>query len=157
MSAPSFEPPEIREVAPDDAVYVALTQQYFDELRVRFGAFDEPAAESLVHDARSGCALVAFDHRGAMGCATLRLLDARTAEVKRMFVDPRARGRRVGEAMLVALEDAARTRGCARVVLDTHASLVEAAHLYRRVGYREIERYNDNPYAAVWFEKRLTE
>lgn len=152
---PLTQPPEVREVASDDATHIALTQQYFDELRVRFEAFEAPAVESLLDDARSGGAFVAFDHLGPMACATLRLLDPLTAEVKRMFVHPRARGRGVGEAMLVALENAASARGCTRIVLDTHASLVEAARLYRRLGYRDIERYNDNPYAALWFEKRV--
>jgi len=33
--------------------------------------------------------------------------------------------------------------------------LVEAQAKYRREGYREIARYNDNPYAQHWFEKKL--
>jgi hypothetical protein len=33
--------------------------------------------------------------------------------------------------------------------------LVEAIAMYRRAGYREIPRYNDNPYARLWFEKAL--
>jgi hypothetical protein len=27
--------------------------------------------------------------------------------------------------------------------------------MYRRQGYREIARYNDNPYAHHWFERNL--
>jgi ribosomal protein S18 acetylase RimI-like enzyme len=41
------------------------------------------------------------------------------------------------------------------VKLDTNRSLVEAQALYRKLGYREIGRYNDNPYADHFFEKRL--
>jgi hypothetical protein len=41
------------------------------------------------------------------------------------------------------------------VVLDTNGSLGEAIALYRRSGYRDIERYNDNPYAEHWFAKDL--
>jgi ribosomal protein S18 acetylase RimI-like enzyme len=39
--------------------------------------------------------------------------------------------------------------------LDTNKSLVEAQALYRKLGYQEIARYNDNPYASHFFEKRL--
>jgi hypothetical protein len=39
--------------------------------------------------------------------------------------------------------------------LDTNASLSEALRLYRTAGYREIARFNDNPYAQHWFEKLL--
>jgi hypothetical protein len=39
--------------------------------------------------------------------------------------------------------------------LDTNAALAEAQALYRASGYAEIARFNDNPYAHHWFEKRL--
>jgi hypothetical protein len=42
-------------------------------------------------------------------------------------------------------------------LLDTNESLREALKLYRCSGYREIDRYNDNPYAHHWFEKALTD
>ena len=34
--------------------------------------------------------------------------------------------------------------------------LTDAVTMYRRAGYTEIDRYNDNPYAHHWFEKALT-
>ena len=44
-----------------------------------------------------------------------------------------------------------------RVVrLDTHRTLTEAIRMYEQAGYRAVARYNDNPYAQAWFEKRLT-
>ena len=42
------------------------------------------------------------------------------------------------------------------VRLDTNESLSEAIHLYGASGYREIDRFNDNPYAHHWFEKNLS-
>jgi GNAT superfamily N-acetyltransferase len=72
-----------------------------------------------------------------------------------MFVAMDARGLGHGRRLLRALEERARSLGCSRVVLDTAAPLKEAARMYLREGYEEIERYNDNPYAARWFEKRL--
>ena len=76
-------------------------------------------------------------------------------EIKRMWVAPQVRGRGVGRKLLGALEHAARERRLLTVRLDTHASLAEALHLYRTSGYREIPRFNDNPYAHHWFEKTL--
>jgi hypothetical protein len=35
--------------------------------------------------------------------------------------------------------------------------LTEAIHLYRNSGYQEVPRFNDEPYAHHWFEKRLTD
>ena len=40
--------------------------------------------------------------------------------------------------------------------LYTNRSLEEAKAMYRARGYRAIARYNDDPYADHWFEKRLS-
>ena len=41
--------------------------------------------------------------------------------------------------------------------LDTNGALVEAISLYRSTGWREVEAFNDEPFADHWFEKRLDE
>lgn len=40
--------------------------------------------------------------------------------------------------------------------LDTNRSLPEAQALYLKNGYREVPRFNDDPYPDHWFEKDLT-
>ncbi len=42
-----------------------------------------------------------------------------------------------------------------RLVLDTHGALTAARALYLSAGFREVERYNDNPHAQLWFAKEL--
>jgi GNAT superfamily N-acetyltransferase len=54
-----------------------------------------------------------------------------------------------------AIEAEARALGLGALRLDTNRALEEAHALYRRLGYREIARYNDNPYADHFFEKPL--
>ncbi|MFF3331111.1 GNAT family N-acetyltransferase [Streptomyces sp. NPDC002888] len=89
------------------------------------------------------------------GSAGVRLLDATTAELTRVFLLPGARGKG-GAALLVAVaEDAARELGAGRIVLDTRGDLVEARALYARLGYTETEPHNDDQYAEHWFSKRL--
>ncbi|MFF8968331.1 GNAT family N-acetyltransferase [Streptomyces sp. NPDC014995] len=89
------------------------------------------------------------------GSAGVRLVDAATAELKRVFLLPRARGRG-GAALLVgAAEEAARALGAGRMILDTRSDLTEARTLYARLGYTETEAYNDDPYAEHWFAKDL--
>jgi ribosomal protein S18 acetylase RimI-like enzyme len=45
--------------------------------------------------------------------------------------------------------------GAAVVRLETNRTLNEAIALYRSAGYHEVDRFNDEPYAHHWFEKRL--
>ena len=60
----------------------------------------------------------------------------------------------IAQRLLDALERHAVGMGLTTLQLDTNRSLKEARALYVRNGYREIARYNDNPYADHWFEKR---
>ncbi len=77
------------------------------------------------------------------------------AEIKRMWVDDTLRGMGAGYRILDALEAAARDMGVDRARLDSNRALTEAHALYRRCGYEDIPRYNDNLYAHFWFEKHL--
>ena len=133
---------------------------YYKELDQRFdGGFDPGnggyAGKPVAADA-AGVFLIARLHGRAIGCGALKPMDASTAEIKRMWVAPDASGLGLARRLLEALEDQARQAGMSRVVLDTNRSLAEAQALYRKAGYREIERYNDNSYADFWFEKNLS-
>jgi GNAT superfamily N-acetyltransferase len=55
-----------------------------------------------------------------------------------MYTMPAARGRGVGRAVLVALEDEARARGFTLARLETGDRLPEAHRLYARAGYAPI-------------------
>lgn len=90
------------------------------------------------------------------GSGALKTLERGVGEVKHLYVSDAFRGRGIATALLSHLEDEARELGFERVRLDSAAELHEAISLYRKFGYLEIARYNDNPYAAVWFEKDLS-
>ena len=92
----------------------------------------------------------------AVGCGALVDHGNGIGEIKRMWIAPEARGLGLSSRLLQALETQAIALGLMRLRLDTNRSLVEAQALYRKAGYRDIERYNDNSYADFWFEKKLT-
>jgi GNAT superfamily N-acetyltransferase len=144
------EPEDSRDAQQCIAAYYAELDRRFD------GGFDpgDGGYAGKPADA-SGVFLIARLHGRAIGCGALKLLDASTAEIKRMWVAPDARGLGVARRLLDALESQARQAGMSRVVLDTNRSLGEAQALYRKAGYRDIERYNDNSYADFFFEKKL--
>jgi GNAT superfamily N-acetyltransferase len=102
-----------------------------------------------------GSFLVAYRGDRAVACGALKRLDARTVEIKRMYVDPSERGRGVARRMLSELEQAARAVGYAVVRLDTGDRQPHALALYRSAGYHEIDDYNANPAASRWLEKHL--
>jgi ribosomal protein S18 acetylase RimI-like enzyme len=99
--------------------------------------------------------MVARLHGSHIGCGALHTLEPGVGEIKRMWVAPQARGLGVARRLLDALEGHARKLGMGRVRLDTNRALTQAQSMYRKAGYCEIERFNDNPYADFWFEKEL--
>jgi GNAT superfamily N-acetyltransferase len=90
-----------------------------------------------------GAFLVAYADGRAVGCGAVRKLDARTAEIKRMYVERGLRGRGIGRAVLDALEREARALGVRRVVLETGIRQHAAIALYERAGYSGIEPYGE--------------
>lgn len=99
--------------------------------------------------------VVAYLAGEAAGCGGFKRLDARCAELKRMYVPPRTRGLGVGRMVLERIEDRARRAGYTLMRLDTGTSQHAAQGLYRSAGYLAIPDYNGNPVASLWFEKRL--
>jgi ribosomal protein S18 acetylase RimI-like enzyme len=77
------------------------------------------------------------------GCG-VRMLDARTAELKRVYIDPDARGLGLAPRLMESVLLAARRMGAERVVLETHApTMGKALSIYRRYGFRERLPYSD--------------
>ena len=133
--------------------------QYYAELGRRFERGFDPAG-SLTAAAEElrpprGHLLVARLHGEAVGCGALRLHGGTPAELKRMWVSPAVRGMGVGRRLLTELERRARARGARVLHLETNRALTEAIALYRSSGFVEVPRFNDEPYAHHWFEKRL--
>ncbi|MGY3365629.1 GNAT superfamily N-acetyltransferase [Bradyrhizobium sp. GM2.4] len=62
---------------------------------------------------------------------------------------------RLGRRLMDMTENAARGLGIKLLRLDTNSALAEAGQLYRRSGWSEIPRFNDDPYPDLFFEKRL--
>lgn len=152
-------PIEIAVVPPQEADARWCLDRYFEELAERFeNGFDPHAGKSLSAAEMTppnGFFLVARRDGQPIGCAALVRLDADTAEIKRMWTAPAARGQGVARRMLGELDEVARKAGYRKLCLDTNRALTEAHALYRRQGFVETARYNDNPYADYWFEKDL--
>lgn len=144
---------------PASAAARFCVESYFRELDARFDAGFDPSlsisADATELSEPAGLLLVARLRGEPVGCGALKLHGAEPAEIKRMWVAPSARGLGVGRRILAELERHAHRHGADLVRLETNQTLREATGLYRSAGYMEVDRFNDEPYAHHWFEKRL--
>jgi putative acetyltransferase len=123
----------------DDPAGAALRVAQQTELRLRYGPDDhEPGPAPSAADV--DLFLVATDPVAgrAVACGALRRLGPASAEIKRMYVTPAARGSGVATILLRALEEAARDRGWYTLRLETGTAQPEAIRFYEREGYRAI-------------------
>ena len=147
---------ELGPVDVEDPRAQAALRSYFAELAKRFSAGFDPGPDAAGREFRppTGSFLLATLYGAPVGCGAVRFHDE-YAEIKRMWVDADHRGRGVGSRILETLESEAVGRGYRIARLDTNGSLAAAQALYERAGYHRIQRYNDNPYAEIWYEKPL--
>lgn len=139
--------------------------EYFAEIDARFARGFDPGdaltAGAHLLTAPSGVFVVARRGDEVVACGGVQTIDpvdsdppgTSVGEIKRMWVSPAARGRRLGARLLADLEARAWAMGHDVVRLDTNEVLHEAIAMYQRCGYVAIDRYNDNPYPTHWFEK----
>jgi DNA-binding MarR family transcriptional regulator/GNAT superfamily N-acetyltransferase len=157
LTAPGVE---IRPVDPEhpDAQY--CLSEYVSELNRRSTRGFDPSvgATALPHEVRppAGQFFVAYLHDEPIGCGAVKLHVDAPAEIKRMWIAPRARGLGLGRRLLEALETCALAGGAQLARIETSSVLPEALSLYRSAGWIEVPRFNDEPFADHWLEKRLT-
>jgi GNAT superfamily N-acetyltransferase len=116
---------------------------YRDQLQ-RYGHAENPHCDARTFDPPEGLFLVAYAGRTPVGCGGFRRYDEQTAEIKRMFVHRRHRGRGLGGRILNALETAAARSGAGHVLLETGARNLAACALYTRFGYQPVPGYSPN-------------
>lgn len=110
--------------------------------------------------AEPGFVLVARNAGRVTGCVALRpiITATATAEIRRLFVDPPARGQGTARTLLAHLLAHARHRGVERLVLNTLPSMGPAIGLYQELGFTPIEPYVHDPAEGVlWFGCELPE
>lgn len=87
------------------------------------------------------------------GCIGLRKMDHQNCEMKRLYIRPEFRGRKLGNLLVKKVIEDAREIGYSYMLLDTFSYLQRAIQIYKKFGFYEIERYNDNPMDASIYMK----
>jgi putative acetyltransferase len=137
----------------------ALVAALNAELLDRYDDFEGSGGEHAARDFETpdGTFVVGWEDGEPLACGGVCRYDETTAEIRRMYVAPSARGRGLSRLLLAALEDEARELGYDFVRLETGDQQPEAIKLYASSGFEPIPRYGpfvDDP-RSVCFEKRL--
>lgn len=87
------------------------------------------------------------------GCIGLRKTDDQTCEMKRLYIRPEFRGKKLGNILVEKIIADAKEIGYFYMLLDTLPFLQSAIHIYIKFGFYEIESYNNSPMAASIYMK----
>lgn len=99
-----------------------------------------------------GRLLLAREIEQVMGCVALRPVGPTTCEMKRLFVRPEYRDRRLGRILVEAIVEEARKIGYTHMRLDTMSDRMgRAIELYKSVGFVDIEPYYHSPVDTTKF------
>ncbi|HEY6374786.1 MAG TPA: GNAT family N-acetyltransferase [Edaphobacter sp.] len=104
-----------------------------------------------------GVLLLALVDGDPSGCVALRSMKGEelACEMKRLWVDSRFRGLRLGQRLVEEAIGWAERMGFRAMYLDTvPAAMPEANRLYEAMGFMRVERYNENTVADLAFFRR---
>jgi putative acetyltransferase len=133
-----------------------LVEQLFREYVVSLGediSFQDVEGELAglpgAYAPPAGAVLILRDGSEPAGIGAYRPFSAGRCEMKRLYVRPRFRARRLGRRLAQALIAHARAQGYQTMVLDTLAPMRSARALYASLGFRPIPPYYHNPLAGT--------
>jgi len=147
----------IAEERPDTAAATALIEELEEHLASLYPSESRHGytVEKLL---RTGVAFfVIRDGSEPVGCGGIQLFGTEYAELKRMYVRPAWRGKRLGRLLLDHLINYARARGVHVIRLETGIHQDAAIGMYEAAGFRRIPpfgTYTDDPVSRC-YEMRL--
>lgn len=131
-------------IAGDSSFQKYLDIQHYDEelkhLEVKYG---NPF----------GRLYLAYCNEELAGCIGLRKIDEQNCEMKRLYVRPKFRGKRIGDQLVRKIIEDAREIGYSHMLLDTLPFLKSAICMYKKYGFYETESYNDSPMSTSIYMK----
>ena len=75
------------------------------------------------------------------GTISLRKIREDAGEIKRMYVKPKFRGKKLGNLMVEKIISISKENGFSKLFLDTALFMSSAVSLYKKFGFKEIDSY----------------
>lgn len=141
------------DVAAAKALFLAYAQSL--NFSLCFQDFDrelEDMPGKYAAQAKGALLLARVDGR-PLGVVGLRALEPGICEMKRLYVDPAARGLKLGRRLAETILAEGRRLGYRVMRLDTLHRMAEANRLYDALGFRDIPPYYDNPMPDVRYRE----
>ncbi len=137
---------EIKRAVESAADFLSLVEKLDVELAKRDGDDHAFYAQFNKPVGLTGVVLVS-DGGEPVGCGAFKEYSTDVAEIKRMYVKPECRGKRIAALVLIELESWADELGFQECILETGFKQPEAIALYQREGYETIPNYGQ--YAGI--------
>ena len=118
-----------------------------------FQSFDQELAGLPGDYAPPAGRLLLAEYEGKLaGCVALHKIDDEVCEMKRLYLRPAFRGKGLGRVLAEEILRQARAIGYRKLRLDTVEPVMkDAVAMYRRLGFREIAPYRENPMAGTLY------
>jgi len=146
--------------SPSLAIFPASTPAQIDQVRelfleyanslgfsLCFQSFDQELTGLPGDYAPPEGRLMLAEYEGKLaGCVALHKINDDVCEMKRLYLRPAFRGKGLGRVLAEEILRQARAIGYRRLRLDTVGPVMkDAVAMYRRLGFREIAPYRENP------------
>ena len=148
----------LHNITASDAVELEHVRQFFRNyaswlgVDLSFQGFSEEVANLPgAYGAADGRLFFAEVDGRPAGCVGVRRLSEGVCEMKRLYVEPHARGVGLGRQLAMAAIQAAKALGYRRVLLDTLPAMRIAVKLYRELGFTEAPAYYQTPIEGAVF------
>ena len=147
----------IKIVNPNNEKVLAITEELSENLYLRFGSDGKNSFQDWENENSNFVFVIAEINNEIVGCGAIRPIDQNIGEVKRMYA--KYPGKKIGQTILVFLENEAVNLGYTNLVLETRVKNESAVHFYQKQGYKVIPNYGkyiDRP-EAICLEKSLNQ
>ena len=148
----------IKRTSTNHADFIRLVKLLDHELWVELNE-DQSTYDQYNKVSDTSTAVIAYAGEKPVACGCYKVYEAKTVEIKRMFVDKNFRGKGISKIVLTELENWAMEQGFEYAILETSIHFSVAKSLYQDSGYKVIsnyDQYKDLP-ESVCMKKQLSD